>query len=973
MTVREQKRLYDLVMNPPRGSKLEAVKKYGKQFSRWNLLFLLLFYNIALAAQKPGDAQNLNNACPMPALSAAGGHDNMFTEQQEEWLGEIVDKNFKKDFHLLEDQDGYLQRIGDRLLAQLPPTSIHYHFFLVDSPQLNAFGLAGGRIYIFRRMIAFANNEDQLAGIIGHEIGHMIVHQAAVDISSWFRQLGITSVGNREDIFNRWNQLKDNAAKLKSHRETEQEQLIADRIAVYAMSRAGYDPNQFVEFADKLFETKGKTGGFWSDLFGTTSPESKRLREIIRNTAGLPANCISSRPDTSAFTRWQQSVVEAKREVATADLPGLVRKVALQPPLRAEIRDLQFSPDGRYLLAQDESSIFILTREPFAYVFRIEAPDVYPAHFTPDSTAVVFYDRELRVQKWDVKSQKQVFLRAVQAKCAESALSWSGEMLACVTHDRELHMLNVKDGSVVFSKDNLYQQTPLEMEMSRLIALVSGKGVEILLFAVKLQFSPDDRYFVAAHGDSVFGYDFSAQKPIQIPGKLKSLQTFSFIAPDQIFGLEATTPRRAVRMHFPSGQTLDQFPFSDFGQLSPIWHAPYAMIRPAGQAPIGAIDFEAKKVTLGYKTTGFAIYDKFFAGEDVDGQLKLYNLSDKNMIAQAQLPVSFLTSSKASAFSQDGKWLAVSARTRGAVWKLDNGERLVYTPDFNGALFDHEHLIAQFPKHKQEPAQIMQLDLSTLASRKLYDLESGIDSPLQQSPIERHTTNRLWQDGDLLFAVKPVDPKKPNRFALEARDVHNNNSLWQLDPERYSPRFYYLRSSNSISFVVSDYDAIKDLAKQNPALSAELEGIRGKEGKRDAYLIEVFEAKSHKPRGAVLVDTGNMSFKVRSAVSAGDNVFVNDSQNRTLIYSLSSGEQKGKVFGHTLAVSETGNRMLVENEPGVVDLYDPSTLQSLRHFTFSSRLAYATFQPGGELMVLTADQNVYEFNVAAENQKASAQ
>jgi hypothetical protein len=69
---------------------------------------------------------------------------------------------------------------------------------------LNYFGTAGGRIYIFRRMISFTQNEDELAALLGHEIGHIATHQSAIEFTPMFRELNILDVGDRQDIFNKW-------------------------------------------------------------------------------------------------------------------------------------------------------------------------------------------------------------------------------------------------------------------------------------------------------------------------------------------------------------------------------------------------------------------------------------------------------------------------------------------------------------------------------------------------------------------------------------------------------------------------------------------------------------------------------------------------------------------------------------------------------------------------------------------------
>jgi hypothetical protein len=91
---------------------------------------------------------------------------------------------------------------------------------------------------------------------------------------------------------------------------------------------------------------------------------------------------------------------------------------------------------------------------------------------------------------------------------------------------------------------------------------------------------------------------------------------------------------------------------------------------------------------------------------------------------------------------------------------------------------------------------------------------------------------------------------------------------------------------------------------------------------------------------------------------------VGDSIDRTLVYSLKSGAQKGKILGDPRAISNDGGKMLIETGKGVADLYDIATLKVLAHFTFPSRIVHAEFTAeNNKLMVLTADQSVYQVNV----------
>jgi WD40 repeat protein len=945
------------------------------------VLVIVVFSSVVKLSAQTVPASATEGPCAIPVSGSTSSGKNLFNDQQEEWLGEIAEESMRKSFHLIADRDGYLQKIGERLLAQLPPTGIHYRFSIIDSPGLNSFGLAGGRIFIYRRMIASARNEDELAALLGHEIGHIIVHQLAMNTSAWFRAMGVSAVGDRQDVFNKWNQLRDTIATIKkkpSESHEDQEQLIADRIGLYAVTRAGYDPGQFATFLDRTLETKGKTGGFWSDLFGATSPESKRLREVLRNSRPLPPNCIAPRPDTSQFSSWQELILESKIEVAREQLPGLLRKIPLQLPLRNELTFLQFSQDGKYLLAQDDSSIFLLTREPLANLFRIDAPDAERAQFTPDSKSVVFYDKELRVQKWDIASQRQSSIHEITASCDYTELSPTGDVMGCAKFDKEMRnevqLLDVNTGTVIYSREKFYQLTFNDLWIVELFEILGDTKPIHTFLSPNMAFSTDGRYFVAARGEYSLAYDLTAHSETKIPGKAKPLLRTSFIftGPDEIFGVDGERSQKAFHIKFPGGEVLDQFPFAGRGKFTPAFQAKYVMVRPAGIATIGAVDLSAKKTTMGYKTAGFAIYDNFFAGDDVDGTLKLFRISDKATTGQVQLPNSPLARAKASEFSADGKWLAVSGRSRGALWKLENGQRIGFSSDFDGVFFDQDRMIAKYPGHLKDPAQVLAITPAPIATTKLYDLEplnGDKDSDNDAASIARRSST--FQFEDLLFEVAPSSGKKAGSYTLDVRDVTSNTSLWQLQFEKRRPTFTYSKVGGTISFLYSNQDTIKEVAQHSPGLNEKLEQM-DRRTRESLNLVEVCEARTHRMLGSVLVDTGNHSFRVTGAAAAGDTVIVADSRNRTLVYSLKSGQQKGKVFGRVMALSSDGKKMLVQNDPGIADVFDAATLESQVHFSFPSRISRAEFLKADDLMVLTADQTVYEFGVSGSHQNATA-
>src|SRR5262245_55809882 len=333
---------------------------------------------LRLPSIQAGVTINAQQPCrpPTPQLSR---EPNIFTEEQEVDLGDAIAEQIQRNFRVIDDDEvtGHLRRIGERVVKHLPPTKLRFQFFLVDLPEANAFVLPGGRIYVSRKMVAFAQSEDELAAVIAHEIGHLVARQQSIAMTRRLKEaLGVTQVTDRRDIFDKYNLLVENAARKpevfrRGENHEGKDQIEADQIGLFALVASGYDPQVWPRLFDRLVETKGKTGNFFSDLFGVTGPESKRLREMIKVVEALPPGCVETRAkeQASEYSRWQSAVVSYTGLGRKESLHSVVSKTTLEPPLRGDITHLRFSPDGKYILAQDDSGISVLTREPFRSVF----------------------------------------------------------------------------------------------------------------------------------------------------------------------------------------------------------------------------------------------------------------------------------------------------------------------------------------------------------------------------------------------------------------------------------------------------------------------------------------------------------------------------------------------------------------------------------------------------------------------------
>src|SRR5260370_5159255 len=147
--------------------------------------------------------------------------------------------------------------MGDRVAQHLPDTGLHYQFLLYDQPEIQAFSMPGGRVYVSRKMVAFLRNEDELAGLLGHELGHLAARQQAMELSRRFRDvLGPRTLSPDEDLFGLYNQFVESVRLKKRHAqpsgEEDRQQKIADQLGLQSVSRSGYTPQAFPHLFDRI-------------------------------------------------------------------------------------------------------------------------------------------------------------------------------------------------------------------------------------------------------------------------------------------------------------------------------------------------------------------------------------------------------------------------------------------------------------------------------------------------------------------------------------------------------------------------------------------------------------------------------------------------------------------------------------------------------------------------------------------------
>ena len=921
--------------------------------------------------------------CEPPVALPASAEPNFFPDEKETWLGDAVAEHIQKYYRVIEDHEvtQYLTQIGQRLTANLPLTKLRFQFFLVDLPDANAFVLPGGRIYVSRKLVASAQSEDELAGVIAHELGHLVAHESAIDMTRRMRQvLVISGITDRADVYDKYNQLIESARRRPEEvRDREKGQMVADQAGLYALIRAGYDPSALTRFWDRITATKGKTGSWLSDLFGTTRPEQRRLREMIKTVGALPAECLKTRSATAAddFKEWQSLVIGYTGLGRRENLHGVLSKIQLSPPLRSDITHLRFSPDGAYILAQDDSGINVLSREPFNGLFRIEAADAKRAVFSPDSRTIVFSNDNLRVEKWGIADQKALEVKEiVQLRgCLQTALSPDGKYMACLSPNMDLNLLDVSSSQAVVHRKEFFE--PQWFHYYLLLSAIANHRLDngdAGLDWVNMAFSPDGHYFVAGYQgrdhidayrrlNNVEVFDLTTMNKVSVNEALQKVIVggFTFMGGDRVAGMNIDDMKKGEIVTFPAGKMLTEFPMR--GNIDAPTRGDYLLIRPIKDFPLGVFDVKTKLIFKSSKQSALDIFGDVFVSEMRNGELGLYRMEKNQLNASTLLANTSLGRLRASFLSRDMKWLALSSRSRGGVWNLDKGEATLYLRGFRGAyLSDDGFFYADFPKYETAERNIAKFNLSN---------NEIVPGPTIEAASARQIGPYLVVfKGAKADAKDDAPPREWRNLTLEVLDARTMTSLWSRTYPKEGP-FSWGAAQYGTAVLLWRADAETALTqiKTDPQLSKQLAALKDKEG---TYLLEAVELKTGKTLGKLLIETGKGAFRIANAFIAGDSVVISDTQNRVLVYSLRSSEQRGRVFGGFGTVAPEANLLCVENETGKIALYDLTTLDKIDEMVFSNPIAMLQFSPDGHrLFVLTANQTAYLLDISKLNNKSA--
>lgn len=191
----------------------------------------------------------------------------LIDEQQANEMGAEAWKQIKSEKEISKNDSARrrVERIGKKLAAVSGAPNLNWEFEVFADPTPNAFALPGGKIGVHSGLFDVARNEEQLAAVLAHEVGHVVARHPSEQISQNAAiQAALSGAGLTEGVIGQVAQLATGVGTLSFSRQHEAE---ADRIGLQYMAKAGYDPRAAIELWRNMkaaMDSEGRPPAFLS-------------------------------------------------------------------------------------------------------------------------------------------------------------------------------------------------------------------------------------------------------------------------------------------------------------------------------------------------------------------------------------------------------------------------------------------------------------------------------------------------------------------------------------------------------------------------------------------------------------------------------------------------------------------------------------------------------------------------------------
>jgi hypothetical protein len=651
---------------------------------------------------------------------------------------------------------------------------------------------------------------------------------------------------------------------------------------------------------------------------------------------------------------------------AMAPLPGVLSRAALKPPIRSRKVRLEFSPDGKYLLLQNESGLFLFATKPLKPALHIDADYLYPVRFSPDSQTLSGVSFALRTARWRIPSGETVSTGELQVSggCISGDVSPDGELFVCHDPDLDVHIFDLRTQHEIFREEprlRIPQSVTVPFALPRnnvdptALGLVSVRSLQIFanegLYPDKFAFSPDGTVCGVSGPQEISLWNVPAKRKVSVPGALTKYPGAGICFLDATRVLITGVPQHAEIVSLSLGKVVGKLDF-DVPMAALASNHRYLIAEERESASKRLYDVEEKRLLNVPDNIAMDLREDVLAVFDATGQLHLFHFGDKAPFASTVVPLEGSPASFAAAASPKLDLLAFGFGQETGLYRVDTGQRVLslgYSSKVS--VPDSRFAYALNPVEDRKAMDVLEVDAAS----------AQVSSPWQSETDFIRATPSVLLEYELLGPKQHVPEVLPDGkipFQLTARVPASGDALWEKRFITSHPvPFVDSQGKNLVLAWEASTEAARSAAKRCPKAWPSFQD--SKPTRNDTF-FEVLDSTTGQTRGGILVRTGSGPLSFDSVAAVGSMLIVAKAGGRVTLYSLHDGEVKARLNGSMLAADEQTQLLtLVENDThlGIYDLRNGKKL-AMRHF--GQPILYVHFSEDGKrLLVLTRQQIVY--------------